>query len=540
MGTIMQNWKWSLGISKPYQKELLFFFILELLSIILSLLFIFLSKEAIDYAIHGTTAQMKQTLILAIASMITGILLHQYASWLNERTRINMLIDLQNSLIKKQMLSTWQFIKNWHTGDIQVRIHTDCDEIVQMIGNSVPSFFLITIRLLGSFGLLWFMDPMLAILILAISPLFIFSKLYFRKFRALNQQLKKAESNFGHIVQENLRFRMSIRALALQSLRSNKLLESQSTLASLKMSVLNFSTLSQSMMRFTMNTGFLITLTWGIYRLHTGEISFGTMSAFLQLVGRIQSPIILLMGFVPAFIRYRTASDRVQEVMAVAIEPECTPEIITAPVSILLEDISFRYDDKFVLDKLNESFQTGAPTAIIGSSGKGKTTIIRLLLALLQPDKGHIWIKTAHENIALSAEHRENFAYVPQGDKLFTGTIRENLQIRNTTIPDEKLKEALFTACAEFVFSLPDGLDTEVGESGYGLSEGQAQRIAVARALLRDCSVWLFDEVTSALDPDTSERLVARLMEAGKNKLLVFVTHDLKLASYCKKTIYIS
>jgi len=209
-------------------------------------------------------------------------------------------------------------------------------------------------------------------------------------------------------------------------------------------------------------------------------------------------------------------------------------------LSIQLQDISFRYDDKFVIEQLNESFHIGAPTAIIGSSGKGKTTIIRLLLALLQPDKGHIWIETAHEKLALSAKHRENFAYVPQGDKLFTGTIRENLQIGNTPIPDEKLREALFTACAEFVFSLPDGLDTEVGESGYGLSEGQAQRIAVARALLRDCSVWLFDEVTSALDPETSERLVARLMQAGKHKLLVFVTHDLKLASYCKKTIYIS
>lgn len=540
MGTIIKHWKWSLAISKPYQKELLLFFIMELLSIGLSLLFIFLSKEAIDYAIHGTSAQMKQTLIIAIGSVIVGVLLHQYASWLNERTRINMLIDLQNGLIKKQMLSTWQFIKNWHTGDVQVRIHTDCTEIVQMIGNTVPSFFLISIRLFGSFGLLWFMDPMLALLILAISPLFFFTKLYFRKFRSLNQELKKAESSFGHIVQENLRFRMSIRALGLQSIRSEKLQNSQSRLASLKMNVLNFSTLSQSIMRFTINAGFLITLTWGIYRLHTGEISFGTMSAFLQLVGRVQSPIILLMGFVPAFIRYRTASDRVQEVMSVTVEPECEPEIIAAPSSIILENISFRYDDKLVIDHLNESFQTGEPTAIIGSSGKGKTTIIRLLLALLQPDKGYIWIKTNHDKIPLSVKHRENFAYVPQGDKLFTGTIRENLQISNNSIPEKRLQEALYIACADFVFSLPDGLDTEVGESGYGLSEGQAQRIAIARALLRDCSIWLFDEVTSALDPETSERLVARLMEAGKNKMLVFVTHDLKLASQCKKTIYIS
>ncbi|UIR55994.1 ABC transporter ATP-binding protein/permease [Sphingobacterium sp. SRCM116780] len=540
MQNIVQHWKWSLAISKPYQIELLLFFVLELIGIVLSLLFILWSKEAIDFAVHGTSDQMKRTIVLAIVSILVGLLLHQYAEWLNERTRINMLIDLQNGLIKQQMLSTWQFIKNWHTGDIQVRIHSDCNEIVQMLGYSIPSFFLITIRLFASFGFLWLMDPMLALLILAISPLFIFTKIYFRKFRKLNQELKKAESNFGHVVQENLRFRSSIRALNLQSLRWKKLENSQSMLVSLKTKVLNFSTLSQSIMRFTMNAGFLITLTWGIYRLHTGEISFGTMSAFLQLVSRIQSPIILLMGFVPAFVRYRTSADRLQEIMEIDIEPEVDAEIIPQPIRIDLEQVRFRYDDKFVLDKLNISFEAGKPTAIIGSSGKGKTTLIRLLLALLKPDEGDIWIHTATHKIALSNAHRENFAYVPQGDKLFTGTIRENLQIGKIHFTEDQLHEALYTACAEFVYSLPDGLDTEIGESGYGLSEGQAQRIAVARALLRNSSIWLFDEVTSALDPDTSTQMIARLMEAGKDKLLVFVTHDLKLANQCKKTIYIS
>lgn len=540
MDAIIQHWKWSHTISKDYHKELLLFFILELLGIALSLLFVLWSKEAIDYAVHGTTEQMKKAICLAIASTIVGFLMHQYASWLNERSRINMLVDLQNGLIKKQMLSTWQFIKNWHTGDIQVRIHTDCNEIVQMIGNTVPSFFLISIRLIGSFGLLWFMDPMLALLILAISPLFIFTKLYFRKFKKLNQDLKKAESNFGHVVQENLRFRMSIRALGLQSLRWDKLRNSQSILSDLKISVLNFSTLSQSLMRLTMNMGFLITLTWGIYRLHTGEISFGTMSAFLQLVGRIQNPIILLMGFFPAFIRYRTAAERIQEVMTIEIEAEVEPEIISNLTALQLENISFRYDDKLVLHNLSEKFDVGTSTAIIGSSGKGKTTIIRLLLALLQPDQGKIYIHTVSGKINLSHQHRENFAYVPQGDKLFSGTIRENLQISQKSISEERLHEVLFIACAEFVYSLPDGLDTEIGESGYGLSEGQAQRIAVARAMLRNCSIWLFDEVTSALDHETGERMIERLMEAGKHKLLVFVTHDLTLANKCNKTIYIS
>src|SRR5690606_3347163 len=154
------------------------------------------------------------------------------------------------------------------------------------------------------------------------------------------------------------------------------------------------------------------------------------------------------------------------------------------------------------------------------------TTLIRLLLCLLQPNSGVLHLHTDGREIPLSSAHRANFAYVPQGDKLFSGTIRENLQVNNQPVSDERIREVLVTACATFVHDLPDGLDTLVGESGYGLSEGQAQRIAVARALLRDCAVWLFDEVTSALDPSTAVELTDRLFEAGKDRILVFVTHD--------------
>lgn len=281
-----------------------------------------------------------------------------------------------------------------------------------------------------------------------------------------------------------------------------------------------------------------MTFGWGVYRLHANEISFGTMTAFLQLVGRIQAPILLMMGFVPLFIRFRTAVDRVQELEQVEVEQEIEQEYITEPQNIEINQLNFRYDDKLVIKDLSAKFITGQPVAIIGSSGKGKTTLIRLLLALIKPDKGEIYINTSTEHLVLSNKYRINIAYVPQ-DKLFSGSIKENLQLGEQEVSDSKLREVLYLACAEFVYDLPDGLDTIVGESGYGLSEGQAQRIAVARALMRECNIWLFDEVTSALDPDTGEKLIQRLLEAGKNKILVFVTHDMKLAGKCEQTIYI-
>ena len=531
--------KWAWLLTKNSRGELLLYFILELAAIAFSLLFVFWSKKAVDFAVSSSTSDLQKALILSVCSVLIALFMRSYSGWLNEKTRMKMMISLQNSLVKSQMLSTWKVGKHWHTGDIQVRINNDCQEIVQMVGFSSISFVLTTIRLLASFGFLWLMDPMLAILIVAISPLFLFSKIYFKKLRKLNKDLKTAESKFGNVVQENLRFRMSIRALGVQYARWQKVENSQNDIFKLKLGLLNFSTVSQGIMKLTINAGFLLTFGWGVYRLHANEISFGTMTAFLQLVGRIQAPILLMMGFVPLFIRFRTAVDRVQELEQVEVEQEIEQEYITEPQNIEINQLSFRYDDKLVIKDLSAKFITGQPVAIIGSSGKGKTTLIRLLLALIKPDKGEIFINTSTEHLVLSNKYRINIAYVPQGDKLFSGSIKENLQLGEQEVSDSKLSEVLYLACAEFVYDLPDGLDTIVGESGYGLSEGQAQRIAVARALMRECNIWLFDEVTSALDPDTGEKLIQRLLEAGKNKILVFVTHDMKLAGKCEQTIYI-
>ncbi|MCT4124365.1 ABC transporter ATP-binding protein [Elizabethkingia anophelis] len=531
--------KWAWLLTKNSRGELLLYFILELGAIAFSLLFVFWSKKAVDFAVSSSTSDLQKALILSVCSVLIALFMRSYSGWLNEKTRMKMMISLQNSLVKSQMLSTWKVGKHWHTGDIQVRINNDCQEIVQMVGFSSISFVLTTIRLLASFGFLWLMDPMLAILIVAISPLFLFSKIYFKKLRKLNKDLKTSESKFGNVVQENLRFRMSIRALGVQYARWQKVENSQNDIFKLKLGLLNFSTVSQGIMKLTINAGFLLTFGWGVYRLHANEISFGTMTAFLQLVGRIQAPILLMMGFVPLFIRFRTAVDRVQELEQVEVEEEIEQEYITEPQNIEINQLSFRYDDKLVIKDLSAKFITGQPVAIIGSSGKGKTTLIRLLLALIKPDKGEIYINTSTEHLVLSNKYRINIAYVPQGDKLFSGSIKENLQLGEQEVSDSKLREVLYLACAEFVYDLPDGLDTIVGESGYGLSEGQAQRIAVARALMRECNIWLFDEVTSALDPDTGEKLIQRLLEAGKNKILVFVTHDMKLAGKCEQTIYI-
>ncbi|MBD1432245.1 ABC transporter ATP-binding protein [Sphingobacterium sp. DN00404] len=531
--------KWTWKLTKGHRVSLLSYFVLECIAIVLSLVFVLWSKRAIDIAVEDTRDALQYALVISIVAITAGLLLRTYAGWINERTRMRLLQQLQNSVIAAQMLSTWEYVKRWHTGDIQVRIHNDCREIVQMIGLTALSSLLTFIRLLASFGFLWMMDPMLALLIIAVTPLFLFSKLYFKRLRRMNRELKTAESNLGNIVQENLRLRMVIRALGLQENRWNKVVGSQETIFYLKNKLLNFSTASRGIMKLTVNIGFLLTFVWGIYRLHNGEISFGTMTAFLQLVGRIQSPMLSLLGFVPAFIPFRTALERVQATLSVTQEKLLEAEHIEFPQAIQFEQVYFRYEDAPVIERINAELQKGKPTAIVGSSGKGKTTLVRLVLGLIQPNAGDIWIQTGGERRRLSGKHRGNIAYVPQGDKLFSGTIRENLIPDGKLTRESRLDEALYLACAEFIYDLPQGIDTVIGESGYGLSEGQAQRIAIARACMRDCPIWLFDEITSALDTDTAMLLMQRLIAAGKDKIVVFVTHDLKLAEACDQTIYI-
>ncbi|MCW8310915.1 ABC transporter ATP-binding protein/permease [Sphingobacterium sp. InxBP1] len=531
------NWAWS--VSAGYRGRLLLYFIVELLCIALSLIFVYLSKKAVDVATTPGDLPLEWLLWGIVGSIALNVALKGYSGRLMERIKLMLTLQLQRNMLDAQMLSVWKLVKNWHTGDIQIRIQTDCEEVAGTIANTVLSFLLTIIQLLASVGFLWYMDPMLALMILAISPLFVFSKIYFRKMRQLSKDVKAEESNFSKILQENLRFRLLIRAMGIFPKRRDKLTESQQQLYALKMRQLNFSTYTQGAMKVAMNAGYLVAFFWGIYRLQAGLITFGTMTAFLQLVARIQSPILALISYIPGFVRFRVAADRLLELQAGEIEPLVQQERLKGIEELRISGLSFRYEDKWVLQQLNLSLKAGEPTAIIGPSGKGKTTLIRLLLALLKAEKGEIKLIDQNGERLLDARHRVNFAYIPQGNSLFSGTIRENMMLQVREQSPLTIEQALWLACAEFVHDLPDGLDTLVGESGIGLSEGQAQRIAIARALMQDADIWLFDEVTSALDRTTSGTLTQRLLEYGKHKICLFVTHDLHLADQCQHRIYL-
>lgn len=533
--SISNHIKWISPLLKGYRLKMLLFFLLELSTIAFTLLFIFYSKKTIDIALKLVEGEITTNLSLVILFALLGIVVRVWGQWINQRTTIDMTLRFQYSILEKQMMSVWKVVKNWNTGDLMVRVNSDCTEIVQMVSSTWISFIVTCLRILASFIFLYSMDKMLALIIVCITPIFLLSKIYFRKMKILNAQVKSAESELGNSLQENLRFRVILRALGVISSRFDDFRMKQQSLENLKFKHLNFSLLSQGLMRSAMTVGYLIAFVWGIYKLQDLTITFGTMTAFLQLVNQVQSPILSLATFFPAIVRFRVAADRVAEINQVEQET-LNPSVSFSQIDhIRLENVAFKYEQEVIIKGLSQQFNRGEITAILGTSGKGKTTLIRLLLGLIKPDSGNIYIQQAEKQHILSTSHVVNFSYVPQGNTLLTGTIRDNIALGKKDVSKQRIEEVVYLACAEFIFDLPEGLDTMVGESGLGLSEGQAQRIAIARALLRDSKVWLFDEATSALDHQTTKTFLDRIKNTIDDKIVIFVTHDPSVAMECHR-----
>lgn len=502
----------------------------------MGLTFVWSSKRAIDFAIGGEITAMSQTLWIVLLATVAGLAASLSGRWLNERTLALMLIDIQNRIFTPPARSVWDDLESPQTGDLMYRLNTDAQEVVQTLGQTIIQAVVMMLRMVGASVLLWTMDSKLVLILLALCPLLMVSRIYFRRLRRLHGQLKNSEGRLGNTIEENFRYRTLIVAVNMQKARRELLSKGQQEVFDLKTKVLNFSTFSRGTVSILANIGFLITFCWGVVKLSTGEISFGTLSAFLQLVIRIQGPTLSLMGFIPTLVKYRAAQSRVLEILSKS-GLETPGDQFKCVDRIHLCGVHFRYDQMPILSGLNISFSKGFPTAIIGSSGKGKSTLLRLLLKLIDPSEGKILIERNGELTELKAEHRVNIGYVPQGDKLFSGTIRENLNVSVSEHSDQIIKEALIASCAEFVYDLPEGIETHVGEAGLRLSEGQVQRIAVARAILGNYPIWLFDEVTSALDPYTAMKLIENLLRIGRDKIILFITHDKDVAKLCAETI---
>ena len=462
---------------------------------------------------------------------------------------------MQQRVLARLLRSEWRGREAMHSGDIINRLEQDVKTVVTFLTETLPSTLSTLAMFVGAFVYLFQMDTWLAITTVAILPVFILvSRVYIAYMRRYNRKVRDTDSLIQSLLTETMQHRMLVKTMEADGQMLERLDNTQQTLRQWVRKRTAFSVASNFFLNLGFSIGFLVAFLWGALRLYAGTLTFGGMTAFLQLVNRIQGPARDLAKLVPAFVSVFTAAERLMELEDIPEEQQGESCMLPAPCGIRFEQVTFNYGapgQQPALRDFSVDFKPGTCTAVMGETGTGKTTLIRLLLALVKPQKGEISIYSSETSntcptsstsqtsfSSLSPLHRCNFVYVPQGNTLLSGTLRENLQLGNPQASDEQMMDALQMACAGFVEELPDGLDTRFSEQGGGLSEGQAQRIAIARALLRPGSIMLLDEATSALDAETEKKVLENIL-SDHRRTVIFVTHRTAVIDYCDQVITI-
>ena len=517
---------------------------LGLLDVAVSLSSVWAVKHAIDVASHTTEGSLYWAVALMGLLILCGFAINISAVWVRNILGIKAQNRMQQRMLDRILRSEWRGKEKRHSGDVLNRLEFDVNNVVNFLTETVPNTLSVLALFIGSFCYLFSMDPWLAAIIVFMLPVFILSsKVYVGHMRKLTRQVRNSDSKVQSVLQETIQHRMLIKTMEKDEAMVDRLEGMQSELRHNVVKRTKFSVFSNLILNFGFALGYLIAFLWSALRMSAGTLSFGGMTAFLQLVAKIQGPARNLTKLVPAFVSVFTAAERLMELEENPLEEQGEPIYLNKTeggVGIKFSNVTYAYDDgkRNVIDNLTFDFKPNSCTAILGETGAGKTTIVRLILALLRPVKGNVTIYNKVEEKDISPRTRCNLVYVPQGNTLLSGSIRDNLRMGRMNATDEEMYAALDRACAGFVKELPDGLATNCAEAGGGLSEGQAQRIAIARALLREGSVMIFDEATSALDPETERTLLKKLL-GEHSHTIIFITHRPAVVDYCDNVLRI-
>ena len=508
-----------------------------IIGVAVSLAFIYASKVVIDIATGATIGSLPNAAILTIALLIAQLLCGAIDTWLSARMQVETGNALRHRLFSRLLQSRWNELERFHTGDIVNRVEQDTAAIVGVLTSTIPAFIVTIVQLVAAFVFFCFLDPSLPWVVVGILPIFLLgSRFYMKRMRRYTREIRQSDSRIQSVIQESLQHRTVIKTLEQSDRHIGKLDDLQDALRSQIFGRTRFSLSARMLVAFAFSGGYLTAFLWGAIRLSTGSITFGTMTAFLQLVGQIQRPLMEMGRQLPSLIHTTTSIDRLKELETDSMATAPASFSLPGKLGIRFRNVSFHYPgaSRYILRWFSHDFRPGSSTAILGETGAGKTTIFRLILSLLRPTEGHILLYNGTGlEMELSSATLCNLIYVPQGNSLWSGTIRENLLLGNPEATESELCEVLEVAAAEFVFGLAEGLDTFCSEQGGGLSEGQAQRIAIARALLRKGSVYLFDELSSSLDDETESRLIRNLSVYLQGHTLLFITHRHRIAAYC-------
>ncbi|BCG57412.1 ABC transporter ATP-binding protein [Paenibacillus sp. URB8-2] len=497
------------------------------------------SKQVIDHAVQSS---MRLSGLYAIAFALILILQLGLSSLLTLRSvklREAVNNDLQRSFMDRLYRTEWSAAGKYHSGDLLTHLTSDSANVTDGLINTLPNIVALIVQFAAAFFTLLYFDKTLALFAFVLGPVSVLISWYIgSKLKKLQHQIQAAESRYRSLLHECVQNLLIVKTFENEKNSLEKVQSSQQDRLFWILKRTRFNAAADLTMGIGYRLGFFLAFIWGAFRISTGAASFGMFTAFLQLVGQIQGPLEGLARTFPILIAMVTSAERL--IVFQKLQPEAKKE--TAPAvkeslsELRMEHVSYSYEaNKPILTDVSLRIHPGELVALIGTSGEGKTTLLRLLLALIEPQNGNISIiGKDREPVSLSADTRSYFSYVPQGNTLFSGTIADNLRIGNPAATEEDIHAAIETACARgFIEKLPEGIHTVIGEHGSGLSEGQAQRIAIARALLRPAPILLLDEATSALDMDTEWAVLQNIRNSQPPRTCIAITHRLSVFDVC-------
>ena len=532
--------KWLFSYSKPYAGRIILKMLMELGVTGMSLAMVAYSKRIIDNATTGN--KFVSFLIVYVCLMIAVLFVENVLvlvnTILNEKYSFGIRLQVYNKIIR----SNWSTVEKYHTGDLMTRLTSDAGNVADGIINTIPQVIRLVIELVVVFFMLFSYSPMLACLGLCVAPVAGIASWWLgKKIKRLQIKVQESEAKYRSFLQESLANLLIVKSFRNENYASDRLSELRENRFFWVFKKTKMSMASSVAMSLAFQIGYIAAFAYGALLIYRGEITYGTMTVFLTLVNRVQAPVMGLAQKVPLIVMILASAGRIIELQNIEMEPVAENTLERKEIGVKIDDLSFGYTDETIIENASVDIKPGEFMAIVGESGIGKTTLVRIMMSFLDKYSGQITYyddKGNKENN--NAGIRDYISYVPQGNTLFSGTIRENIRMGKVDATEEEMLEALkLSAGYEFVMSLPKGLDTVIGERGFGLSEGQAQRIAIARAFIRKAPFLILDEATSALDEGTEQQVITGLMNLTPRPTCVIITHRKSILKYCDRQLLI-
>ena len=539
--------KWMYTYAKKYKFQIVFYICLGIMTTLMGLASSVGSKYLIDAVTGQDTGNIALIAIFIVSMGLFSIGINAVTTMISARINIQVNNEIQAEVYDKILVADWISMKEFHSGDLLNRLNGDVNTVASSILSWIPSLITRGVQFLGILAIILYYDPTMAVIALGSAPVMVIvSKTLMKKMRDYNKRMREVSSEVMSFNEESFQNIQSVKAFDLVEFFSNRLRNVQQNYKDVYLDYNKFSVYTSSFMSVVGMFVAYACFGWGVYRLWTGHITFGTMTLFVQLSSQLSSSFKSLVSLVPSAISATTSAGRIMEFFKIKNETKLDDEKVRLiqnntqgkGLSVELEDVNFSYNStKTVFKNANIVANPGEIVALVGPSGEGKTTMVRLLLGLINAKSGSAVIKDINGiSCKISSATRRFFAYVPQGNTIFSGTIADNMRMVKPDASDDEIIDALKTACAyDFVKKLPQGINSKVGERGGGFSEGQAQRISIARALLRKSPILLLDEATSALDVFTERQVLRNIMNSGYARTCIVTTYRPSVLTMCDR-----